>query len=77
MINFLLSCGRSIQNIVELVNMSHSTVQHIIKHSKENWKKKIKATGQLLKLTKCYIRFIIRKFFKYPCLSAVKVAAEF
>ena len=67
------------QNITKLINLSHSAVQYLIKYFKEeNYFKKIyKKRSRLSKLTERYSRYIIRNFFKYPCLSAVKVIAEF
>ncbi|GBM23713.1 hypothetical protein AVEN_257627-1 [Araneus ventricosus] len=72
------SSGKSVRNIAKLVNVSHSTVQYVIKRFKEEnqIENKVKK-GRPAKLTKRDQRFIIRKFVKNPCLSALKVPAEF
>ncbi|GBO37993.1 hypothetical protein AVEN_209798-1, partial [Araneus ventricosus] len=70
--------GKSVQNIAKLVNLSHSTVQCVLKRFKEeNWIENKVSKGRPAKLTKRDQRFIIRKFVKSPCLSALKVSTEF
>jgi len=70
--------GKSIRNIAKFVNLSHSTVQYVIKRFKEENRieKKVRK-GRQRKLTKRDERFIIRKFVKNPRSGAVKVSAEF
>ena len=64
--------------MAKLVNSSHSTVQYVIKHFKEENQIENKVRkGRSRKLTKHDKRFIIRKFVKNSCLSAVNVFAEF
>ncbi|GBM69178.1 hypothetical protein AVEN_91760-1 [Araneus ventricosus] len=70
--------GKSVQNIAKLVNLSHSTVQYVIKSFKEENRIENKVRkGRPAKLTKRDQRFIIRKFVKNPHLCALKVSAEF
>ncbi|GBM33312.1 hypothetical protein AVEN_101640-1 [Araneus ventricosus] len=78
LIIFHHSSGKSVRNIAKLVNLSHYTVQYVIKRFKEENRieKKVRK-GRPAKLTKCDLRFIIRKFVKNPRLSALKVSAEF
>ncbi|GBM58728.1 hypothetical protein AVEN_175337-1 [Araneus ventricosus] len=78
LIIFLHSSGKSVRNIVELVNLSSSTVQYVLKCFKEeNCIENKVRKGQPAKLTKRDQRIIIRKFMKNPRLSALKVSAEF
>ncbi|GBO28128.1 hypothetical protein AVEN_18900-1 [Araneus ventricosus] len=78
LIIFHHSRGKSVRNIAELVNLSHSTVQYMIKRFKEENRIENKARkGLPAKLPKREKRFIIRKFVKKPHLSALKVSAEF
>ena len=69
--------GKSIRNISKLVNLSHSTVQYVIKPFKEEIRivNKVRK-GQPWNLTKRDDRFTIRKFRKNAHLSAVKVSAQ-
>ena len=61
-----------------MVNLSHSTVQYVIKRFKtENRIENIVRKGRPTKLSESDTRFIIRKLAKNPHLSAVKVTAEF
>ncbi|GBL65606.1 hypothetical protein AVEN_220932-1, partial [Araneus ventricosus] len=70
--------GKSVRNIAKLINLSHSTVHCVLKRFKEeNWIENKVRKGRPAKLTKRYQRFIIRKFVKDPCLSALKVSTEF
>ncbi|GBM92328.1 hypothetical protein AVEN_136372-1 [Araneus ventricosus] len=72
------SSGKSVRNIDKLVNLSHSTVQYVIKRFKEENRIENKVRkGRPAKLTKRDQRFIIRKFVKNPRFSALKVSAEF
>ncbi|GBN88296.1 hypothetical protein AVEN_29979-1 [Araneus ventricosus] len=72
------SSGKSVRKIVKLVNLSHSTVQYVIKRFKEENRIENKVRkGRPTKLTERDQRFIIRKFVKIPRLSALKVSAEF
>ena len=69
--------GKSIRNITKLVNLSHSTVQYVIKHfNEENWIEKKVRKGRPRKLTKRDERLIIRKVVKNSRLRAVKVSEE-
>ncbi|GBO31425.1 hypothetical protein AVEN_172158-1 [Araneus ventricosus] len=78
LIIFHHSSGKSVRNISKLVNLSHSTMQYVIKRFKEENRIENKVRkGRPAKLTECDQRFIIRKFVKNPCLSALKVSAEF
>ena len=78
LIVFHQSCGKSIQNITKLVNLSHFIVQHMIKHFKEENRIENKVRkGRPRMLTKRHERFIIRKFVKNPRLSAAKASADF
>ncbi|GBM82504.1 hypothetical protein AVEN_15506-1 [Araneus ventricosus] len=78
LIIFHHSSGKSVRNIVKLVNLSHSTVQYVIKRFKEeNRIENNVSKGRPAKLTERDQRFIIRKFVKNPRLSALKVSAEF
>ncbi|GBN34002.1 hypothetical protein AVEN_143999-1 [Araneus ventricosus] len=78
LIIFHHSSGKSVRNIAKLVNLSHSTVQCVLKRFKEeNWIENKVRKGRPAKLTKRDQRFIIRKFVKNPCLSALKVSTEF
>ncbi|GBN74525.1 hypothetical protein AVEN_245289-1 [Araneus ventricosus] len=70
--------GKSVRNIAKLVNLSHSTVQYVIKRFKEENRIENKVRkGRQAKLTKRDQRFIIRKFVKNPRLSALKISVEF
>ncbi|GBN73348.1 hypothetical protein AVEN_260145-1 [Araneus ventricosus] len=72
------SSGKSVRKIAKLVNLSHSTVQYVIKRFKEENRIENKVRkGRPAKLTKHDQRFIIRKFVKNPRFSALKVSAEF
>ncbi|GBM58381.1 hypothetical protein AVEN_185485-1 [Araneus ventricosus] len=78
LIIFQHSNGKSVRNIAKLVNLSHSTVQYVIKCFKEeNRIENEVRKGRSAKLTERDQRFIIRKFVKNPRLSALKVSAEF
>ncbi|GBL95587.1 Transposable element Tc1 transposase [Araneus ventricosus] len=70
--------GKSVRNIAKLVHLSSSTVQYVIKRCKrrksDRKQGKKRSTGQVNKTSP---RFIIRKFLKNACLSALKVSAEF
>ncbi|GBL95646.1 hypothetical protein AVEN_24847-1 [Araneus ventricosus] len=78
LIIFHHSSGKSVRNIAKLVNLSHSTVQYVIKRFKEENRIENKVRkDRPVKLTECDQRFIIRKFVKNPRLSALKVSAEF
>ncbi|GBM13242.1 hypothetical protein AVEN_214945-1 [Araneus ventricosus] len=78
LITFHHSSVKSVRNIAKLVNLSHSTVQYVLKRFKEeNWIENKVRKGRPAKLTKRDQRFIIRKFVKNPRLSALKVSAEF
>ncbi|GBO38029.1 hypothetical protein AVEN_145016-1 [Araneus ventricosus] len=72
------SSDKSVWNIAKLVNLSHSTVQYVIKRFKEENRigNKVRK-GRPPKLTECDQGFIIRKFVKNPRVSALKVSAEF
>ncbi|GBO19538.1 hypothetical protein AVEN_63962-1 [Araneus ventricosus] len=77
LILFHHSSGKSVRNISKLVNLSHSTVQYVIKRFKEENRIENKVRkGRPAKLAKRDQRFIIRKFVKNPRLSALKVSAE-
>ncbi|GBM65332.1 hypothetical protein AVEN_157564-1 [Araneus ventricosus] len=78
LIIFHHSSGKSVRNIAKLFNLSHSTVQYVIKRFKEENRidSKVRKCRQA-KLTERDQRFIIRKFVKNPRLSALKVSAEF
>ncbi|GBN19544.1 Transposable element Tc1 transposase [Araneus ventricosus] len=70
--------GKSVWNITKLVDLSHSIVQYVQKHFKEeNWIENKVRKGRPAKLAKSDQRFIIGKFVKNPHLSALKVSAEF
>ncbi|GBN89873.1 hypothetical protein AVEN_210341-1 [Araneus ventricosus] len=78
LIIFHHSSEKSVRNIVKLVNLSHSTVQNVIKRFKEENRIENKVRkGRPANLTERDQRFIIRKFVKNPRLSALKVSAEF
>ncbi|GBM46495.1 hypothetical protein AVEN_78887-1 [Araneus ventricosus] len=78
LIIFLHSSGKSVRNVVKLVNLSHSTGQFVIKRFKEENRIENKVRkGRPAKLTERDQRFIIRKFVKNPSLSALEVSAEF
>ncbi|GBL97334.1 Transposable element Tc1 transposase [Araneus ventricosus] len=75
---FHYSRGKSVRNIAKLVNLSHSTVQYVIKRFKEENRIENKVSkDRPAKLTELDQRFIIRKFVKNPRLSALKASAEF
>ncbi|GBO42438.1 hypothetical protein AVEN_31656-1 [Araneus ventricosus] len=78
LIIFNHSGGKSVRNVAKLVNLSHSTVQYVLKRFKEeNWIGNKVRKGRQAKLSERDQRFIIRKFVKNPRLSALKVSAEF
>ena len=65
--NFYHSICKLIRNIVKFVNLSHSTVQYVIKRfEEENRIENIVRKGRPRTLTKRDERFIIRKFLKNP-----------
>ena len=69
---------KSIWNITKLVNLSHSTVQYVIKCFKEENKIENNVRkGRSKKLTKRDETFIIKKIVKNPHLNAVKISVEF
>ncbi|GBN09234.1 hypothetical protein AVEN_48114-1 [Araneus ventricosus] len=78
LIIFHHSSGKSVRNVAKLVNLYHSTGQYVIKRCiEENLIENKVRKGRPAKLTERDQRFIIRKFVKNPCLSALKVSAEF
>ncbi|GBL85210.1 Transposable element Tc1 transposase [Araneus ventricosus] len=72
------SSGKSVRSIAKLVNLSHSTVQYVMKRFKEENRigNKVRE-GRPAKSIKRDQRFIIGKFVKNPRLDALKVSAEF
>ena len=70
--------GKSSRNIAKLINLSHCTVQYMMKRFKEenSIENKIRK-GRPRKLTERDERFIIRKVMESPRLSVLKVYAEF